>query len=175
MKVRIDPLLLEVPDAWNTLDIIMPFFQEERHLWTIDNAMDIKNSQWIQSDINGRAGKRNIETLEKCFTKSIYPSASKMHTVEVIISNNSGMKNQVCPANAVDYLSKPLYVCVENSTSDGDFLDTMIYVFKRTALMHAQTDGWWQFEHLGGYGASRKTRRTDSHQYPWTFAGVCVG
>jgi hypothetical protein len=161
MKVRFATDVLNEPNAWNSLDQIVYHFITGRHLWDINDPEEIENSSWIQEDIQGRSGKQNLETLQKCYTNSIYPCESRefsLHTITLIITQQiSGESNKTLrPDDAISYLNKPAYVAVENQSSDGAFLDAMIHAFGRSELRDAQTEGWWQYHQMGGFGEIEK-------------------
>jgi hypothetical protein len=156
MKIRFATDVLNDPNAWDSLDQIVYHFITARHLWDINNLAEIENSDWIQEDIQGRTGKRNIETLKKCYTDSIYPRESNLHTITLMITGGGNSNKTLTPKAAVSYLNKPAYVAVENQTSDGAFLDAMIHAYKRNELSYAQTEGWWEYLHLGGFGETEK-------------------
>ncbi|MCK5524337.1 MAG: hypothetical protein KAI83_14490 [Thiomargarita sp.] len=161
MKVRFATDVLNEPNAWDSLDQIVYHFITGRHLWDINDPEEIEKSHWIQEDIQGRSGKRNLETLQKCYTDSIYPRESResnLHTITLIITQqvSSESNKTLRPDDAISYLNKPAYVAVENQSSDGTFLDAMIHAFGRSELREAQTDGWWEYLHLGGFGEIKK-------------------
>jgi hypothetical protein len=158
MKVRFEQDVLKAQDSWTFLDRIVDHFASERHIWEIDDPDDIKNSNWIQSDIQGRSGKRNLELLEKCYTKAVYnDSSSQMHSIIIIITNrDSSDRHYLKPDDACRCLDKPACVVVENSESDGNFILAMIHAFNRKELLNAHTEQWWEFRHLGGFGEVEK-------------------
>ena len=161
MKVCFAADVLKEPNAWGSLDQIVYHFITGRHLWDINDSEEIEKSDWIQEDIQGRSGKRNLETLQKYYTDSIYPRESResnLHTITLIITQQvSGESNKTLrPDDAISYLNKPAYVAVENQSSDGAFLDAMIHAFGRTELSDAQTEGWWQYHQMGGFGEIEK-------------------
>lgn len=159
MRVRFEQDVLNDPDSWNSLDQITHHFLNERHLWEIDDPDNIENSGWIKSDINGRSGKRNLEMLEKSYTKTIYPASgsTKIHSILLMITNCNESGRQYLKADdAYRCLDKPAYIAVENSESDGNFILAMIHAFNRKGLLDAHTEGWWEFKHLGGFGEVEK-------------------
>jgi len=159
MKVRFGVDVLNNPQAWDSLDQIVDYFITGRHLWDINDVDDIENSDWIQEDIDGRAGKRNLDTLQRCCTDSIYSPESRkhrMHTITLLVTFYGNSNNELMPDEAKRCLSEPAYVAVENQTSDGAFLDAMIHAFGRNQLRDAQTEGWWEYAHLGGFGEIEK-------------------
>jgi len=161
MKVRFEQDVLDDPKSWRSLDRIVHHFENERHIWEIDDPDVIKNSQWIQSDIQGRSGKSDIEMLEKFYTKAVYADlSSRMHSILLIITNcgNCGNPDRkyLKADDAYRCLDKPAYVVAENSESDGNFILAMIHAFNRKKLLDAHTEGWWEFKHLGGFGEVEK-------------------
>ncbi len=159
MKVRFAADVLNDPEARRVLDRIVDLFLEGRHLWDVDNADEIKNSQWIQSDQDGRAGRQNVEVLETYGKKFFYhPNKSRMHAITLVVTLQGTSEYELSPDDARRCLGKPAYVAVENEESDGAFLKAMIYafIFKRKELLDAHTEGWWEFWHLGGIGEVEK-------------------
>ncbi len=65
MKVRFATDVLNEPNAWGSLDQIVYHFGTGRHFWDITDLAEIEKSNWIQENIQGRSGKRNLETLQK--------------------------------------------------------------------------------------------------------------
>jgi len=153
MKVRFAADVLNEPGAWSVLDRIMDLFFEKRHLWDIDDADKIKNSQWIQSDPGGRTNRLNVEILETYDSKSFYhPNKSQMHTITLVVTLQGTSEYELPPDDARRCLEKPAYVAVENIGSDKAFFEAMIYVFDREELRGAHCKGWWRFENMGGFG-----------------------
>ncbi len=156
MKVSISEDVLADPDVWDVLDRVIHHFMDRRHLWDIDDPDTIKESPWMQNDLQGRAGRRNLETFEKCFTDSAYPQPPRTHSISITITRSTKSDGELSPDDARRCLDTPAYVAVENEESDGVFLDAMIAAFRRKLLLNAQTDGWWKLEHLGGFGEVEK-------------------
>jgi hypothetical protein len=153
MKVTLTIELLNDAGSWDILDQIVFHFLERRHLWSVTDVVEIENSGWIQADKGGRASNRNLEILQKCYTDSIYPNVDrKMHVSTITITLKPASLTEFAPTDARSYLAQPVYVFVENSTSDGAFLSAMLQAFKRAELVKAKRDGWWVLEPLGGFG-----------------------
>ncbi|MCP4107997.1 MAG: hypothetical protein GY749_21040 [Desulfobacteraceae bacterium] len=153
MKVRFEKSVMNDPTAWSVLDLIVQHFLDGRHAWDVDDLENIEQSQWIQTDIDGRAGKRNLEVLYKCYTDSVYPRhGSKMHSITITVTDHGKSDKELTPDDARSCLDMPAYIVVENSESDGAFIEAMIHALGRRELLDSHTEGWWDFEHLGGFG-----------------------
>lgn len=152
MRVRFAEDVLADPKSWRILDFIVDYFLEQRHVWDIEDPQIIKESPWIQTDLTGRAGQMNLDALQKCYTQAIYSSPQKMHSIAIQVALQSNSSENLTPDEAKRCLAAPAYVIVENVESDGAFLDTIIYAFKRQTLLNAQTEGWWKLESRGGAG-----------------------
>lgn len=161
MRVNFAAEVLSDPDSWRILDHLVDYFVEQRHLWDIEDPQAIENSPWIQSDLTGRAGKANLEILQKYYTNTIYPLPTQMHSLRIQVTLTSHSPDKLTPKEAKCCLGAPTYVVVENADSDGAFLEAMIYAWqredsRRKKLLDAQTDGWWKIESRGGTGEITK-------------------
>lgn len=114
MKVRFSAEVLEDSNSWDSLDRIVHYFLDRRHLWDIIDSREIENSKWIQKDLGGRSGKRNLEAFQKCFTDAIYPRKSRMHTITLLITLQVKSECELPPDDAIRCLEAPAYVAVEN-------------------------------------------------------------
>jgi hypothetical protein len=156
LKVKFASDVLSHEPCYRVLDRIVELFMDGRHMWDLDDFDVVAESPWIRSESNSRTSKGNREAMEKCYTGMAY-QAQHMHTRLVIVTNNPNGVAELSPLNARRYLETPAFVLVENSESDGFcFLDAMIYCFFQRQLQDAQTEGWWLYEHLGGYGEVEK-------------------
>lgn len=156
MKVRFATDVLSHESSYRVLDRIVDLFVDGRHRWDIEDIDAIADSFWIKSDSSGRSSKANLEVLEKCYTKTAY-YPQHMHSKLLIVTNNPNGASGLPPHDARRCLEAPAFVLVENSESDGTyFLDAMIYCFFRLQLQDAQTEAWWHYEHLGGFGEIEK-------------------
>lgn len=158
MRVSIKKEVLNSAAEFIHLDSIVRLFGSGRHLWDIqEQDLDfLLESTWVKN--NQHAGEI-IDSINKTFTYDIYPEnkpENKFHTKQIFITISAQSKTEFVPRDAADYLHKPAYVMVENSSSDGDFLDAMIEAFHRKDLKEAQKDGWWEYRHIGGYGELEK-------------------
>jgi hypothetical protein len=156
MRVTIHASVLNDSDSWNHLDEIIHYFDELRHAWQIDDYDEIEQSAWVQKDIHGRAGKRILATLMKCYTAAIYPAGSRCHSKVIEITLHASSATQLAPEEACYCLRLPSRVLVENVASDGEFLHFMIAAFKRHSLRDAHSAGWLTLDQLGGYGECEK-------------------
>jgi len=159
MKVRFAIDILQDSNAWDVLDIVVQHFFDRRHVWDIIDPNEIENSPWIQTDSSGRAGRRNLSALKKCYTDSAYPRNIKMHKLTIVITNGCSSDSSdfhLNPSDARRCLDGPAWILVENAESDGAFLEAMICAFQRRDLLDAHTEGWFTIRHLGGFGEVEK-------------------
>ncbi len=159
MRVRFSREVLHEPAAWDDLDRIVHYFLENRHRWDPLDADTIANAPWLASDQGGRAGRRSREVLEKSATSNAWTPATRAHSITVVIELRTASSDRLSPADAIRCLSAPVYVVVENSESDGAFLNAVVYAYSRRVLTDAHTDGWLQLEHAGGNGEIEKRVR----------------
>ncbi len=155
MKVRFAPDVLSDSSCFRALDRIVDLFMDGRHSWDIEDFETVANSLWIKSDIGGRSGDSNLEILGKCYTKTTYYPKNMHRKLLILTTEDNGIPD-LHPTHAKKCLEAPAYVLVENSESDGSFLDAMIHCFNRQQLQDAQTEVWWHYEHLGGFGEIEK-------------------
>jgi hypothetical protein len=168
MRVRMEDGLLKDSSNWDQLDAILALFLEERHIWQIDDPEVVETSDWHQSDKEGRAGRRILETLKKCYTVTIYPDQTRhMHACCVAITAVPKSPNEIAFKDALKWLSTPLQVIVENGTNDGNFLRAMMVAFGREPLRKALNLGFWQIGHAGGIGEIIKRLDALLHQSPY--------
>jgi len=153
MKVRFAADVLNEPGAWDILDYIVHLFDRQQHWWD-NEPEEIEESEWHQNDLDGRAGRRNINILTKHYTDTLYPR--RMHAITLVVTLQGSSEYELSPDDARRCLEAPAYVAVENEESDGAFLETMMHAFKREELLEAHTEGWWEFWHLGGIGEIAK-------------------
>src|ERR1035438_1782385 len=101
MRIRIDAAVFADANFWDSLDKLVYFFVDDRHLWQIDDPDQILNSPWISADKTGRAGRRNAEILKKCFTASGYPgSFGQFHTSVIEVATSDTKPHQMLPQHA---------------------------------------------------------------------------
>lgn len=152
MRVSLHKSVLDDPSCWDDLDQIIHYFDELKHAWHVDDSAEVENSEWLRSDINGRAGKRIRSTLVKSYTAAIYPNKS----TRIEVTLNSTSAHQLTPKEACQCLRLPSKVLVENVSSDGEFLHFIIAAFKRKLLSDAYTAGWLEWDQMGGFGECEK-------------------
>lgn len=101
MRVRFAPDVLQDSGSWDTLDRIVASFLDGRHRWEIDDPESIKSTAWLLADAGGRAARRNLEALEKCYTEAIYqPSGSPAHRLLVVVTRSTYVVASVSPSGS---------------------------------------------------------------------------
>lgn len=155
MKVRFSAEALNNAGCHHVLDQIISLFFSGRHAWDLSTPEGIAQSEWITSDPQGRAGRRNNEAYQKFTTDTIYqvpgiPSLAHRSTINIVIRPTA--PDHVVCQDAIRYLTSPAYIVLENAAADGGFIDTLMAKFERRMLSDAQSDGWWTYRHAGGTG-----------------------
>lgn len=154
MKVKIVTATFNSATHFESLDRILDHFLSGRHLWAIDDVDAIKQSMWLST--NDRVTRRNLEVLEKCFVAAATAGATLMHGIALDIDVKSVAPLQLTPDEALEYLSQPAVVIVENEQSDGAFLAATTGAFERTDVWFAFENRWIELDHAGGYGEVEK-------------------
>ncbi len=152
MKVRFADDVLDMPDAWKELDMIVyDHFAKKRHEWDIPNPNVVQKSRWFVENAQSHWTKTNRDILRKSVEKSIY-RVSNGHSLRLTVSAVAVPPMTLQPADAKDVLDLPVHVVVENAESDRAFLDALIQAFSRTILRTSLNKGWCVVVSAGGCG-----------------------
>lgn len=146
MKVRLSTAVVSDAGSLALLDDILRFFETGRHQWVIDDIEAIEHSQWVER-AGERHGARILELLQKTATDAAY--GAPRPTIEIVIGIEAG---HVPPSAAWDVMSRPAYLVVENTTSDGRFLRAMIHAYDYSSLEVALRERWLELDQAGGAG-----------------------
>ena len=152
MRVRFSAAVMADSGSWRTLDRIVMLFEEERHEWLADDPEGIEVSAWLRSDA-GRAGASNRKALQEHIRWSAYPKPR----LEVTVDCETTSELTLGPADALRCMEAPVSVAVENATTDGDFLRTMVHALDRGELRQALERRWLMIAQMGGFGEVEKT------------------
>jgi hypothetical protein len=159
MRVAILLDVLEDDGSLRTIERILDTFVEGRHVWDEDNQDQVIRSPWFTEETGDFRRLSVRESLEKLYTESIYssPASSRlMHRLHLVITRQPGITRAHPPDEASRLLESPAYVVVENATSDGTFLRTMMRALGRDELARALEQQWWEIWHAGGKGEVEK-------------------
>ena len=92
------------------------------HIWEVINPESLEDSMLVNSI-------RTLKELhEKATVCSIYPPPEHLHTRRVLVTFNSSETDSLPPDAALNYLTTPLYLLMENRNTDGTFLDAVLDV-----------------------------------------------
>lgn len=159
MRITLLLDVLEDPSSWRTVERIIDAFLEKRHLWDEGNQEQLVNSPWFTEETEDLKRLSVRESLTKLYTESIYPSSDSsrlMHGISVVITWQPNVTRAFSPEEAKRLIESPAYVVVEDATSDGTFLRSMMRALERKELAQALERQWWEIEHAGGKGGVEK-------------------
>lgn len=94
--------------------------------------------------------------LEKCYVAAATTNATLIHGVSLEIDVTSSPPSPLVPDEALEYLTQPVAVIVENERSDGAFLAATIQALGRFDIWFAFERHWIVLDHAGGYGEIEK-------------------
>lgn len=152
MKVRFAADVLDLPDVWKELDMIVyEHFAKRRHLWDIPNPRVVQKSRWFVDNAKSHWTKTNDELLQKSVVNSVH-NISKAHSLRLTVSTAADAPMTLGPVDAKYALDRPVHVVVENAESDKAFLDALIRAFSRTILRSALNKEWCVIVSAGGCG-----------------------
>jgi hypothetical protein len=137
-------------------------FADDRHIWSIADPAAIEGSGWIQSDLHGRAGKRNLEFMKKAYTNAAYwPTSPVFHPLVVDIVDNPTAATEATPQDAIKCLQEAVILLVENTSSDGAFFKAMALALDRDRVVDALDKQWLTIAQMGGYGEVEKRAKEE--------------
>lgn len=151
MKVSVFPNVLQEPQWFPILDVIVLIMEDGRHIFAADEITDILASKWIgQRTVNTRdfirlaATARSVDALADGRT-IVIDSCARRGGVE-----SADRTTIVHPLDAIIFLSTPFQVIVENEWFDGGFILWMAKGLGFTQLLHAYRNNRFVFRHAGG-------------------------
>ncbi|RYY52785.1 MAG: hypothetical protein EOO09_20325, partial [Chitinophagaceae bacterium] len=139
------------------LDRILALLEEGQHQLYIDDELaQIKESNWVK---NLSASHSSIIT--EILEKSVVSTASipkKVRNQKGVISIDID-NNEYSLTNALKYLDEPLYIVVENLTSDGAFIRRLFEIYRQVGgeLKTALERNFLEFYPAGGKNEIIKT------------------
>lgn len=164
MKVRIEEAVMALPERYGRdLNAMVDAFAQNRHQWSIDDPERISASRWIQE--GPRYDRLAVEIAEKAWRAAIDEaspgSGGRLLIVALEDQCHTGRWQDeaefyASPAQARKILEQPVYVVLENSEADWNFLKAMARAFKALAVEQAMNDHWIMPFHAGGTGEFKK-------------------
>jgi hypothetical protein len=165
MRVRIDRAVLDEPHQFGRdISAIIDCCERGQHHWMIDDLDAVLGSAWIQGAARWDSSK---ELAEKTFRAAIdEPSGGVQQRLVVVVAPAPAGATAVagvltCSAeDARRILADPLYLVLENATSDWCFVRALVTTFERTRLAHAVDRYWLVPDQAGGSGELVKRARS---------------
>ena len=125
MRIRIDPLVANDPDAFPWLDRILHKILDGWHVWDTTNQADpdlISTTKWIRD--RGDHGKWVHSMLVASIQRAIWTLTP--HGRSVRITPTPSAPDDLTPEDACRLAEEPLFILVENRFSDGAFLRRVV-------------------------------------------------
>jgi hypothetical protein len=143
-------------ESWHHLDRILRSVEDGWHEWQIDDPDMLEQSEWIR-----KARPMLRKLFEEAAVHNAYSTFGSLHSRTWSVSLKPA-RDSLQPQAAVDFLTQPLYVLVENRYSDGLFLKTILEYLapKRLSrfLQNCQRTPW-KCDSVGGTGQLPKLIR----------------
>jgi len=151
MLIYIDPLLLNLEQNFRNLDKLLFMIEDGKHTLLLrdNDEENIMESAWLESQ-GDRVKQSTYEIILKLLTATAYNSTSAKQRIPVTINSlpndNSNLEN------SLKRLEDPLIILMENSTSDGTFLNCICRCFKNQSkqIQKALGMGWLEYVQAGG-------------------------
>ncbi len=126
MIVRFDVSVLNDEAVLGELDRIFPLFEDGRHTWCVIDTESITSSEWYKT--HNERWKRRINTI----LDNAKSFVGKNRLLPVIIVGNNvediaDFEWCISPEQAWNILHQPLRLVVEDSQSDGAFLQALFF------------------------------------------------
>lgn len=149
MLVVIDTEVLNSSKYFDDIDKLIFLFIDGKHTWLITDAPSIEKSQWFLGE--GRMQER----FKKLAVKSVHlgkKQKSSIRTIHITLTPKSSSKEEFQPAIAKTILESPLYIILENFSSDKAFLDAIIKAYNHQTIQTALSKEWIKIDTTGGTG-----------------------
>ena len=160
MRVKFDRAVLDQPALFGRdIYVIVDRCDQGRHTWVIDDLDDVLASTWIRD----RPSWDPLDTLaEKTWRAAIDETSAgpqqRLLSVMAECLPTAALSGVLCatPARAREILDEPLYLILENATSDWSFIRAITRTFARTELEIAISKNWIVPDQAGGSGEFEK-------------------
>lgn len=145
------------------LEAIVDTFATNQHQWSIDDPEPITASRWIDKAAAYNTLPREIaEKAWRAAIDEVSPSPGGRLLI-VALEEQCSMdvwrdeaEFHASPAQARKILTQPVYVVLENSEGDWNFLKAMAAAFEAEAVLQAISEHWLMPFHAGGTGELKK-------------------
>ena len=125
MRIEIDPSAANDPDAHQWLDRILYRIEDGWHVWDTADQPDpgqMEATTWFRDP--GRQGRRLRELLVKSVQLSAWTLAP--HGRSIRVTAHPCTPDELTPEDASRLADEPLYILVENRSSDGAFVKRVV-------------------------------------------------
>lgn len=160
MRVQLDPSVLADPARFGRdVSAIIDCCERGQHRWVIDDVDAVLDSAWIQGAARWDNSK---ELAEKTFRAAIDESPDRERPRLVVLVAGAPAVAGVISCSASDarrILERPLYLVVENATSDWCFVRALVAAFDRLRIAQAIERHWLVPDQAGGSGELVKRAR----------------
>lgn len=159
MRVQLDPDVLADPGRFGRdVSAILDRCDRGQHQWVIDDLDEVLSSAWMRA-----AASWDKELAEKTFRAAVDEPLRGVHARLLVVAAAALASPpavagvvRCSAADARQILSHPLYLVVENATSDWRFVRAIVATFARTRLAHAIERDWLVPDQAGGSGELSK-------------------
>lgn len=139
-------------EVWSLLDRIVHRIEDGAHVWDIDDPEALESTMWL---LQARPSFR--ELFAHAVKNGAYPIEA-IHTRRVIVTINPG-DGEMTPQQAVKYVTKPLYVLMENRFTDGLFVETVLEFLAPEPLRQLRKRNVGNLIFFDGPGGSGELRK----------------
>jgi hypothetical protein len=173
VRVQLDPGVFADPGLGRDVSAILDCCEQGQHQWVIDDLDEVLASAWMQA-----AASWDKELAEKTFRAAVdEPTGGGRSRLVLVVASAPASAGSPAMAGVVScsaadarrILARPLYLVVENATSDWGFVRAVVATFDRTRLAQAIERHWLVPDQAGGSGelAKRARRLVDQGNAAW--------
>jgi hypothetical protein len=155
MLIQINLDVVNTEAEFRNLDRLLMLFENKQHEWYIENPNEIVECSWAQ-----QLSERHQNILKKIIEKSFVRSAniSKKEKKErgvLVIYQSEDSSLEI----AMKFIDDPLFIVVENETSDSLFLNRLFEIYPNlgTDLQNAKKLNHLEYYPAGGRNETVKT------------------
>ena len=136
MLVTIKPDVTGSPSEFSQLDRILYRIEDGAHDWEIEDEDALLTSPWLISRAHHQEFVRGL------IKDSTYPKAPRFSRKLVVCATPqaNAQPTELPPKQAAQFVSKPLYVLMENKFTDGTLLDIAIKFLAPSHIAALHTD-----------------------------------
>jgi len=155
VRIRFTSSVLSSEEFFPILDVLALLVEAGRHSFDPANIPDILSSEWIKN--------RSVDLKELIKLSALKRSHDNLVDQSVVTVDDSCRKGgivdfpnsdtRLAPLDAIQFLTTPFHVIVENEWFDGAFLLWMAKAIDFNRLISAYREGRFVFRHAGGKDA----------------------